>query len=107
MTELEHVSLNVIFRHRELQHIYGSNPHVVDKAAEYFGEQSRHVEAALSDGRKFLLGDQFTSADILLGTCLHWATQYKVGISPSSGPYLERLMARPAFQRAFAANTVN
>jgi Glutathione S-transferase, C-terminal domain len=42
----------------------------VSKAAEYFREQLRHVETALADGRKYLLGDQFTTADIILTTCL-------------------------------------
>ncbi len=47
-----------------LAHIYGNAPEVVAKAAEYFREQLRHVDVALSDGRDYLMGDRFTTADI-------------------------------------------
>ena len=93
-------------RHRAdaLGPIYGVAPEVVAKAGEYFREQLRHVEVALSDGRQFLMGDRFTSADILLTTCLDWAIAYGVGICDNARPYLERIQARPAYQRAKAAN---
>jgi glutathione S-transferase len=62
------------------------------------------VEVALADGRHFLMGDKFTSADILLTTCLDWAIAYDVGICGNAHPYLERIQARPAYQAAKAAN---
>jgi glutathione S-transferase len=64
----------------------------------------RHVETALADGRTFLMGDKFTSADILLTTCLEWAIAYGVGICDNAHPYLERIQTRPAYQLAKAAN---
>ena len=72
VTELDSTSLYVMRRHSAdaLGPIYGIAPEVVAKAGEYFREQLRHVEAALTDGRKYLMGDHFTSADILLTTCL-------------------------------------
>ena len=93
-------------RHRAdaLGPIYGVAPDVVAKAAEYFREQLCHVEAALADGRQFLMGDRFTSADILLTTCLDWAIAYGVGISNHAHPYLERIHSRPAYQLGRAAN---
>ena len=84
--------------------IYGVAPEVVAKAGEYFREQLRHVEVALADGRPFLMGDSFTSADILLTTCLDWAIAYGVGICDNAHPYLERIQAREAYQLAQAAN---
>jgi glutathione S-transferase len=62
------------------------------------------VEVALADGRHFLMGDRFTSADILLTTCLDWAIAYGVGICDNAQPYLERIRRRKAYQRAVAAN---
>ena len=50
------------------------------------------------------MGDRFTSADILLTTCLEWAVAYGVGICDNAQPYLERIRKREAFQRAVAAN---
>jgi glutathione S-transferase len=84
--------------------IYGVAPDVVAKAGEYFREQLRHVEEALRDGRTYLMGEQFTSADILLTTCLDWAIAYGVGICDNAHPYLERIHQRPAYRQGSEAN---
>jgi len=106
VTELDSTSLYVMRRHRAdaLGPIYGVAPAVVEKAGEYFREQLRHVEAALRDGRFYLMGDQFTSADILLTTCLDWAIAYGVGICDNAEPYRERIHARPGYQAGKEAN---
>ena len=106
VTELDSTSLYVMRRHsaNALGPIYGVAPAVVAKAGEYFREQLRHVEVALSDGRTYLMGEQFTSADILLTTCLEWAIAYGVGICDNAHPYLERIQKRPGYQRGIAAN---
>jgi glutathione S-transferase len=95
VAELDSTSLYVMRRHRAdaLGPIYGIAPEAVAKAGEYFREQLRHVEVALSDGRQFLIGDKFTSADILLTTCLDWAIAYAVGICDNAPPYLEPIQA--------------
>lgn len=107
VTELDSTSLYVMRRHgtnQGLAHIYGDAPHVVAKAGEYFREQLRHVDVALSDGRDYLMGDQFTTADILLTTCLTWAIDYGVGICDSAMPYLERATSRSAYKSSSEAN---
>jgi glutathione S-transferase len=76
----------------------------VARAGEYFRRQLRHVEIALADGRTYLMGDRFNSADILLTTCLEWAIAYDVGICDNARPYLERVQQRPAYQRGKIAN---
>jgi glutathione S-transferase len=110
VTELDSTSLYVMRRHgtnQGLAHIYGDAPQVVAKAGEYFREQLRHVDAALSDGRSYLMGDQFTTADILLTTCLTWAIDYEVGICESAVSYLERTTERPAYLAASKLNFAN
>lgn len=106
VAELDSTSLYVMRRHRAdaLGPIYGVAPDVVAKAGEYFREQLRHVETAFADNRPFLMGDKFTSADILLTTCLEWANAYGVGICDNAQPYLERIQTREAYQLAKAAN---
>jgi glutathione S-transferase len=104
VAELDSTSLYVMRRHGPLKHIYGDAPEVVANAGEYFRQQLHHVDQALSDGRQFLMQDQFTSADILLTTCLSWAIDYGVGICDSAKPYLARNLARPAYKNALAAN---
>lgn len=108
VAELDSTSLYVMRRHdlQGLAHIYGHAPDVVVKAAEYFREQLRHVEVALSDGRKYLMGDQFTSADILLTTCLVWAIDYGVGVCDVATPYLDLVTSRPAYKESVAINSV-
>jgi glutathione S-transferase len=107
VTELDSTSLYVMRRHgnvRGLAHLYGEAPDVVARAAEYFKKQLRHVDVALSDGRTYLLGDQFSTADILLTTCLTWAIDYGVAICDSAAPYLDRIQKRPAYVAGSNAN---
>ena len=106
VTELDSTSLYVMRRHSAdaLGPIYGVAPDVVAKAGEYFREQLRHVEVALQDGRTYLMGDQFTSADILLTTCLDWAIDYGVGICDNAHPYRDRIRERRAYQQGLQAN---
>ena len=110
VTELDSTSLYVMRRHGKtmgLAHIYGDAPNAVTAAGEYFRQQLRHVEVALDDGRSYLMGDQFTTADILLTTCLTCAIEYGVGISDNAVPYLERVKSRPGYQAGSAANFAN
>jgi glutathione S-transferase len=106
VTELDSTSLYVMRRHSAdaLGPIYGVAPEVVAQAAQYFRAQLRHVEVALADGRHFTMGERFSSADILLTTCLDWAVAYGVGICDNAQPYLDRMRSREAYQRAAAAN---
>jgi glutathione S-transferase len=107
VTELDSTSLYVMRRHgtnQGLAHIYGNAPEVVTKAGEYFRAQLKHVEAALSDGRDYLMGDTFTTADILLTTCLTWALEYGVGICDNAVPYLDRVTSRVGYISGSAAN---
>lgn len=104
MTELDATSLYVMRRHRALKHIYGEAPPAVEGAAEYFCTQLRHAEQALEDGRDFLVGCRFTTADMLLTTCLDWAVDYGVPVTPACLAYAARIGTRPAHVAAMAAN---
>ena len=51
----------------------------------------------------YLLGDRFSAADVLWGTALNWTTMFKlVPELPVIRAYIERVLARPAMQRAAA-----
>ncbi len=53
----------------------------------------------------WLLGERYTSADVLWGTALGWTTQFKlVPELPQIRAYIDRVGARPAVQRARAAD---
>lgn len=106
-TELDATSLYVMRRHstgKGLAHIYGEAPMVVAQARDYFNAQLKHAQLALSDDRKYLLGSQFTTADILLTTCLIWAIEYMLSVPEVFLHYLERTTGRVAYQAAREAN---
>ena len=51
----------------------------------------------------YLLGDTFSAADVLWGTALNWTTMFKlVPELPVIRAYIDRVLARPAMQRAAA-----
>jgi glutathione S-transferase len=102
--ELDATSLYVMRRHRDLKHIYGDAPTAVSSAGTYFQTQLRHVVQALGDGRPYLVGDRFSSADMLLTTCLVWAVNYGVPVPPVCTDYTARIAQRPAYQAALRAN---
>jgi glutathione S-transferase len=57
---------------------------------------------ALAKG-PYLMGEQFTAADVVVGSTLRWGMMFKlVPERPEFTAYTNRLAARPAFQRAEA-----
>jgi glutathione S-transferase len=77
---------------------------VLESAAEYFAAQLRHAEQALHDERPFLVGGRFTTADMLLATCLTWAVDYRLPVTPACLAHMECITAREAYRAAKAAN---
>lgn len=64
------------------------------------GTLARHLEKA-----PYMLGDRFTSLDVLWGSGLGWTMMFGVVDKlPAFTSYVERLMKRPAFERAKAAD---
>jgi glutathione S-transferase len=102
--ELDATSLYVMRRHRDLKHIYGEAPIAVDSASKYFQTQLGHAVHALGDGRQYLVGEHFSSADMLLTTCLVWAINYGVPVPELCADYAGRIAQRPAYQTALRAN---
>jgi glutathione S-transferase len=104
MTELDGTSLYVVRRHLGLPAIYGEAPVAVDAAFAYFQRQIASVAETLDDGRPWLMGDHFTGADILLTTCLTWATRLEQPLADSLIRFRDRATARPAYIAAAQAN---
>lgn len=71
-----------------------------DKARADFNDVIAFLETSLA-GKQYLLGDEFSAADIMLGHSLLNARRYEMlsGV-PNLDAYLTRLDARPARQRA-------
>jgi glutathione S-transferase len=67
-----------------------------------FGEVGAVIAGGLAGG-PYLLGEQFSAADVMIGSTLAWAPF--LGLldgQPVLGTYVERLLQRPAYQRAQA-----
>jgi glutathione S-transferase len=63
-----------------------------------FDEANAVMDGAVAKG-PFLLGEQFTAADIMMGTMIRWGLMWELVSGPHLGDYVKRLEARPAFQR--------
>lgn len=69
-----------------------------------YDEMLDTISAAIGDG-PWLLGDQFTMADVIFGGTVHYMTMFgMLEKRPEYLAYVERLSARPAAQRAQAIN---
>jgi glutathione S-transferase len=61
------------------------------------------VQSAIGDG-PWLLGERFSAADVMLAGLLFWVRAWgKLPDPDRFGPYLDRIAARPAHRRIFAA----
>ena len=76
---------------------------VADKARRVFKHFARSIDEALA-GKTYLVGEQFSAADIVIGYALFVADNF--GVFPAGldnlRAYYERLSERPAFQAATA-----
>jgi len=78
------------------------NDAVVTAARLRFHQAAQVLEAVLRD-RKYLVGDAFGVADVMVGATLAWARGMRlVDAMPALEGYLGRLRERPAWGRALA-----
>jgi glutathione S-transferase len=90
-------------------------PAVIDRAAPRKEEARRgmlgygdfdtamNVVAKAVEKGPWILGDQFTAADVVIGSNVRWGTMFNlVPRRPEFDAYSERIAARPAAQRAEA-----
>lgn len=79
------------------------DPRVAESSKRQFQHFAKGLETALA-GRDYLVGNEFTAADIVVGYTLNAGKQ--LGVFPEGCPaleaYLERLTSRPAFRKAVA-----
>lgn len=92
-----------IFAHTMMRPEEKRVPLLVEEARPALSAAVRVVDGALA-GREFLCGDGFTTADVIVGSTLAWCRMMGIvgGDVPNAAAYLDRLMARPACQKAFA-----
>lgn len=97
-TEL-HKSFGIFFSGKEL------TSDERDTAVQNVGKKFSHFESLFSDGRTFLLGDNFSVADAYLFVVTNWANFTGIDLSPwpKLGAFQGRVAARPAVQATLKA----
>ena len=78
-----------------------SKQEVADDYAKWFIARLRRLDAHL-ENNEYLVDNRFTVADIAVGYALYLAATLQLDerFTPQTRAYLERLKARPAFQKA-------
>jgi glutathione S-transferase len=92
-----------IFLHTMMKPEAERLPVLVDEARTQLAAAIKVIDAALA-GREYLLGSQFSAADVMVGSTLNWCQMMgMIGADLANVPgYLTRLAARPAAQSAAA-----
>ena len=80
------------------------NPEIAARSMKLLSRTLQAVDALLSDGRDYLVGD-FTAADTITGHACLISQKFGVDMDPLPhiAAYNERLQARPALQKALSA----
>ena len=102
--ELDATSLYVLRRHVDLHETYGEAPAANNTAREYFLRMIQSAVPALPSKGDFLLGQDFSGADILMISCLNFSDRFDFTLPAEITAYRERVSARPAYQAALKAN---
>ncbi|MEM6914450.1 MAG: glutathione binding-like protein, partial [Pseudomonadota bacterium] len=93
-------------RHRDLGEIYGQSEETVQSAAAY-AQRHLGVVADLLNDQDYLMLDRFGLPDILLMSCLDWASFYGVAIPDNLTRYRHNIARRSAYQKAMSINYKN
>lgn len=104
MMELDANTLYVIRKHEDLHDIYGVAPNALRAAREGFARQAHAAELRLAASGPYVMGENFSGADILFTTCLNGAIRRKIDLPGALHDYLQRTTARAAYQRALRLN---
>ena len=102
--ELDAHTLYVLRKHRDLADLYGEAPAAITTAVDGFAKLLEFAEQRLA-GHDYLVGEQFTGADIMLTSCLLWAKAYKVPVPDLLADYSKRQAGREAFKTANRQNS--
>jgi len=96
--------LGAVAQHTVIRPLERRIGQVAIDAAETFKDRLTVLEMHLSE-TGYLLGDDFTAADVMVGYALHLAELLGLMKEPPHdvGNYWQRLQTRPAYQRAVAA----
>jgi len=76
-------------------------PQMLETANWEFGKAQRALHHHL-EGREFIIGDEFTAADILVAHTINWAERFDFQVDQELLAYRDAHYQRPAAQKALA-----
>jgi glutathione S-transferase len=107
----EHLNFIASELHNAFTPLFNDNAADTEKAAapERIARRLNNVEAILADGRRHLLGEAFSVADIYLFVVAGWTIPTGIGLDrwPHLHAHFDRVAARPAVQAAMRAEGLN
>jgi glutathione S-transferase len=94
----------IVLRYTRLEPEERRLPQAAEDYRGFFLGRMRSVESALSDGRRFLVADRFTIADICVGYAVLLARNLRIAeeLGPNTLDWYDRLAQRPGFVAAKA-----
>lgn len=102
-TELDTQGLWIHLKHEKFGEIYTFAPDAVAHAKKYFNKTNRSLIQQLKDKGPYLLGADFTAADITYVHCLEWSKgigwNEKWESEETITEYLELCRSRPAYKK--------
>ena len=101
--ELDAHTLYILRKHRDLADLYGQAPAALETAIAGFNKQVA-VAAHTLERQPYLLGDSFSAADLVLMTCLDWASVYGFALAEALESYRLRIHERQAYRSAAKLN---
>jgi len=104
MMELDANTLYVIRKHEDLHQLYGEAPNALQAAREGFARQAQAAARRLAQTGPYVLGGNFSGADILFTTCLNGAIRRGIDLPEPLQAYLLHVTGRAAYQRALQFN---
>lgn len=86
--------------HRHILKVDSADPRTVTRYERKFREECEPQIAERLRAGPYMLPCGFSAADVVVGHNVFWAKGYGLCRDPVFGDYIERLMTRPALQRA-------
>jgi glutathione S-transferase len=83
---------------------YGPAPAAVQAAKEYVNRGLCEAARWFTNGQEFALGEHFGTVDILLASCLDWASMMHIELPTPLADYHQKITLRPAYTEAAAQN---
>jgi glutathione S-transferase len=96
--------LTIVLRYTRLEPEERKLPQAVEDYKAFFLGRAKSIEAALADGRDWLVAGRFTIADICVGYAVHLSNRFDLveELGPLTQIWYDRLKARDSFKIARA-----